>query len=747
MARPLWAVGFTWLAVLAAAALLPLNVTVLLAALCELLFVATLFISPLRKKRALPVVILAAGIAFSLYAVREVFVYRPCVRLDGRTVQVEAQVIETYTNGAVDLRVLEGCEIPKGVGLILFLGDQAEHPDLYERVSGRLTVRAEDLSDLRNLGYKAGGFYLTAVPEEYGGAALRYEAMAPPWTAPFQRAGRLAQGVLMTYLPDDRGGLASLITVGRGSLSEEAQDAFGLSGVSHLIAVSGLHMAILSQAVLSLLKKLRIPRCPAALLTMAGVCGYMALVGFRASVVRAGVLCLVVLLGSCVRRRSDSLNSIGLALILLLAADPYAAYDIGLQLSFAACLGILWLYPFLRERMGRLVTWAAEAGPPEAGEAPAIPLWRRISGRLLGKGLDALSVTLSAMLPTLPLTAFWFGSLSLIAPPANLLTVFPASLLLMTSCLGVVFHALPLLSFLAEPLFLAAGLLADYLLRATRLFASLPFAAVTVRDGYLLLWLPAAFGLLLLGWRLCRGKGVRCAAAAAAIVLFCGLGVRMLSMRGVTTLTVARRTMSAEVLIERDGRAGAVITGNDDGSNLVMLLRERGIRALDFLVVTDGTEGDLARLPHLLEAYIADTVYLYPAGRGPCAAIAPKFRRAYPLENASCTFWGGETLLWRDGFLRMEFGDTRVLFCSGEGDAARLPESWRETHLVLFSEEPPLHAGAIRATSGVMACRADRMPTALKGIPRSDYEIRATQREQSDLALMTRGRGDMTWKS
>lgn len=86
MARPLWAVGFTWLAVLAAAALLPLNVTVLLAALCALLFVATLFISPLRKKRALPVVILAAGIAFSLYAVREVFVYRPCVRLDGRTV-------------------------------------------------------------------------------------------------------------------------------------------------------------------------------------------------------------------------------------------------------------------------------------------------------------------------------------------------------------------------------------------------------------------------------------------------------------------------------------------------------------------------------------------------------------------------------------------------------------------------------------------------------------------------------------
>lgn len=59
-----------------------------------------------------------------------------------------------------------------------------------------------------------------------------------------------------------------------------------------------------------------------------------------------------------------------------------------------------------------------------------------------------------------------------------------------------------------------------------------------------------------------------------------------------------------------------------------------------------------------------------------------------------------------------------MLFCSREGDAARLPESWRETHLVLFSEEPPCTQGRSGATSGVMACRADRMPTALKGIPR-----------------------------
>lgn len=742
MARPLWTVGVTWMAVLIMAAFLPLNVTVLFAALCALLFVATCMVSPLRRKRAFPVVFLAAGIAFSLYAAREIWVYRPAVRWSGQTIPVEAQVVETG-NGTIALRVTEEGALPKGTGITLYLGDQSEYPDLYDRVSGRLTVMADDPPSVRNLGYKAGGFYLTAFPEEYAGAALHYEAMEPPWTAVFEKAGRQARDILLAHLPGDRGELASLISVGRGELSEEALEDFRLSGVSHIIAVSGLHMAVLSQAVLSVLKKCRLPSRAASLLAVFGVGGYMALVGFRASVVRAGILCIVVLLGTCIKRRADSLNSMGLALILLLAADPYAAFDIGLQLSFAACLGLLWLYPFLREHLRRFWEPATDAAAPPHRNRSAAPIWRRAFGKLL----DAICITLSAMLPTLPFTAFWFGSLSLIAPLTNLFTVFPASLLLMTACLGLALYSLPLFSVLAKPLFLAAGLLSDYLLRITHLLASLPFASVTVRDGYLLLWLPAALGLLILGWRLSRSKGLRCATALAAIALFCGLFVRTLSMRGVTTLTVARRTASLEVLMERDGHAGAVLVGESDGSALEAMLRERGIGTLDFLVVSAGETDRLTGLPVILERYIADTVFLYPDGQASCEVIAPEFGSAYPLENAACTFWSGGSLLWRDGFVKMEIENTRLLFCSEEGNAAQLPADWRETHLVLYGGEPPLHAGAIRASAGVMSCPTDVLPIALKGIPRTSYPIRIVQQGAEDLALMTRGCGDLTWKA
>lgn len=63
---------------------------------------------------------------------------------------------------------------------------------------------------------------------------------------PFEKLGRQARAVLLTYLPGDRGELASLISVGRGGLSGNTLTAFRLSGVAHLIAVSGLHMGILS---------------------------------------------------------------------------------------------------------------------------------------------------------------------------------------------------------------------------------------------------------------------------------------------------------------------------------------------------------------------------------------------------------------------------------------------------------------------------------------------------------------------
>ena len=267
---------------------------------------------------------------------------------------------------------------------------------------------------------------------------------------------------------------------------------------------------------------------------------------------------------------------------------------------------------------------------------------------------------------------------------------------------------------------------------------------MTVRDGYLLLGCRPRSACCCWDGAFAAGKGVRCGG---------GSGDRPVLRAGCPDALHAGRNHPDSGTPDdvgggadrTDGRAGAVITGNDDGSNLVMLLRERGIRALDFLVVTDGTEGDLARLPSPLEAYIADTVYLYPAGRGP----ARRSRRSSAVPIRSKTppvpFGRGDPPVagW---FPKNGVWGYPVLFCSGEG----MPRGFRRAGGRRIWSFQRGAAPARRGDPGHF--RRDGLPGGQdadgpQGHSRSDYEIRATQREQSDLALMTRGRGDMTWKS
>ena len=81
---------------------------------------------------------------------------------------------------------------------------------------------------------------------------------------------------------------------------------------------------------------------------MLGVLCFMAVTCFQASVCRSGVMCLVVLAGDLLSRRADSLNSLGIAVLLLGLENAYAAADIGLLLSFSATLGLILLCRPLR---------------------------------------------------------------------------------------------------------------------------------------------------------------------------------------------------------------------------------------------------------------------------------------------------------------------------------------------------------------------------------------------------------------
>ena len=192
-------------------------------------------------------------------------------------------------------------------------------------------------------------------------------------------------------------------------------------GIAHIFAVSGLHVGALYAFILLLFSKTALRRLSgivqflalaAVLLFYAGICG------FSPSIVRAMTLCLV---GYCMRRlggASDGLEMLGLAAILILLFTPCALFEIGFQLSFAACLGIV----LLAKRIGQVCNEGAklfrkvfprhyteeEKRILEKGDT--LPL--SVGERIFRSVVSIFSASLAAQLFTAPLQYMAFGYLS-----------------------------------------------------------------------------------------------------------------------------------------------------------------------------------------------------------------------------------------------------------------------------------------------------------------------------------------------
>ena len=178
---------------------------------------------------------------------------------------------------------------------------------------------------------------------------------------------------------------------------------------------------------------------------------------------------IMVLLAPLFEREDDALTSLSLALMLILLANPFAAASIGLQLSFAAMAGILWLTPKL---------------------CAVISTDRRRIGKSI---LTSFAVTAGASVFTVPLCAYYFGILSLIAPLSNLLCLWAASATFMASfvCTVLGFIFAPLARILA----FIPHIGARYILTAAKLLCRIPYHAIFFANSFLKYWLVYVYAL------------------------------------------------------------------------------------------------------------------------------------------------------------------------------------------------------------------------------------------------------------
>ena len=311
---------------------------------------------------------------------------------------------------------------------------------------------------------------------------------------------------LASVLPEPHAAFMAGLTIGeRQSFPASLTEELRKTGTSHLVALSGYNITIVADALLAGLTAAFVPFNAAFWLAATGIVGFVMFTGAPASVVRAAIMGLLVLVARRVGRISRMRNALALAAAAMLIANPrILRFDVGFQLSFLATLGLIYLSPQL-ERAYERVTLRLSApfrdfglirisrDPRDLRRAPRRPL---LAATLL--------TTLSAQLAVLPLLVWRFGMLSLVSPVANLAVV---PFIPMTMFFGFLTGATGFASDLAARIAAApAWALLSYELSAIAFFSRIPVAAFAIRGvGFIVfVGLYLLFGLFY--WRALRSR-------------------------------------------------------------------------------------------------------------------------------------------------------------------------------------------------------------------------------------------------
>lgn len=218
----------------------------------------------------------------------------------------------------------------------------------------------------------------------------------------------IEQSYQASHITQQELAIISAMTLGdKSHITSETRTNYSISGASHILAVSGLHISIIFQLILLLRgKKRRHPYIPVTC-ALIGIWAYTLFIGMPASSVRASCMLSIYSAAILMGRKRLSINGLLLAAIAMLIYSPKYLFDISFQLSFLAVLSILLLYPLL----GKNVIW----------------------------------VSLAAQIGTMPITAYYFGRISCYSLLTNLIAIPAATVILYLAVVFMICHPLPML--------------------------------------------------------------------------------------------------------------------------------------------------------------------------------------------------------------------------------------------------------------------------------------------------------------
>lgn len=265
--------------------------------------------------------------------------------------------------------------------------------------------------------------------------------------------------------------LSGMLIGARESMPHSLRSAFSAVGITHIVAVSGYNITIVASALFTAFLALGFRRKESAAWVVLGVALFVLLCGASAATVRAGVMGIAAICAQLAGRRTHADTLLLVTAAVMALVSPRVLTDVGFQLSFAALAGLLYIAPLIQ---------------------------RRTQARGMLFMLRSVMIqTFSAQAAAIPLVLWYFDSISLISPLANLLIV-PIVPLVMgigaaATALGALGDALGASANALSIVWALPWLMLEYIIRTSSLLAGLPFASLIIQS-------PIIKTLFVFGW-------------------------------------------------------------------------------------------------------------------------------------------------------------------------------------------------------------------------------------------------------
>ena len=462
-------------------------------------------------------------------------------------------------------------------------------------VEGKFRLRYTAAEDVQKATYHQGkGIFLLAYQEEeiavtfqhtgrfdYLGAKLRHKITA----------------MLDAVFPVDVLGFARALLLGDSSLLTYEEDtAFQVSGLRHIIAVSGLHVSILFSLVYLLAAK---NRGLTALVGIPVLLLFASVAGFTPSITRACIMQGLMILAMLFNREYDPPTALSLAVVTMLFINPRTVTSVSFQLSVSCMVGIF----LFSQRISSYLLDEKRFGKAKGKSLPA-----KLSQWICG----SVSVTLSAMVTTLPLCAWYFGCVSLVSALSNLLSLWVVSFIFYGIMLALLSGALWLLA--GKAVAWCIGWPIRYVLGVAKTLSGFSLAAVYVQSGYIVLWIVFCY-VLLAAFVLTKDRRPGLFAACILVALASAVGVSHLEAKPNSfRLTLLDVGQGQCILLQNETENYLVDCGGDTPEMAADLagdyLLSMGIRRLDGIIVTHYDTDHTSGIPLLLTRVSADKLYL-----------------------------------------------------------------------------------------------------------------------------------------